>query len=119
MLETLNWQKLKTLELDLGAELVPQLVTAIRLEIATTARVLAALTAKPTPDFDQIREHAHRVKAACESVGMEHMAFLCKRLEYAARDRDLKEAKEVVAQLPDMAKTTIEAANKYLQERGG
>lgn len=116
MPEVLNPRVLDRLEDDVGAALVPKLISSVRVDIATTTEVLQKLML--SSDLASAREHAHRLKASAQVVGMEVLSLCAEQLEFAARDGELERASELAAKLPELSKAAIASANEFLKVKG-
>lgn len=111
-LKTLNPVVLKTLEENIGSDLVPKFLTALKVEIEITVEMVGKLIGQS--DLAMLREHAHRIKASSQAAGMEALATCTEKLEHAARDLDFMSAKKAAAELPVLARAALVELQKYL-----
>lgn len=116
MAETLNLAVLRDLQNQVGADMIPKLLVSVRIEIATTVEIIKKLMA--VPDLPDVKLHAHRIKASCQTVGMNELGACAEQLELAARDNDPAKAMDSAERLPALAKSAILAANDYLKGIG-
>lgn len=111
-LKTLNTGILRGLEDNIGSELVPKFLSAVKVEVETTVEMVGKMMSQS--DLASVRDHAHRIKASSQAAGLEALATCTEKLEYAARDANFEAASKAAAELPVLARAALAEVQKYL-----
>lgn len=69
-------------------------------------------------DMQRLNRQAHALKGACANMGAELLAQQAYRVEQAAKTADLPTIDDAMAQIPDLARQTLDAmrASGYLAD---
>ncbi len=113
--QTLNHERLEALTKETSADLVARVLTTVRVQVVQSIRELHRQVARG--DFAGVLEHAHKIKASCESVGMENLAAAARQLEVAAQEENAQQVRAAFGAIPDLAKAGIAAANGFLAKK--
>ncbi|MCZ2355293.1 MAG: Hpt domain-containing protein [Bacteroidia bacterium] len=68
------------------------------------------------PDFELIKQKAHKIKASFSIVGMKAAADLCYQLEISAKNNSLAEVKSIFLKLEDQYESGYKELKQYKEK---
>ncbi len=96
--------------MDVGAELLPQIIDTYLSEAA--ARVDAITAAAACGNCELVAKEAHPLKSSSANLGAMRLTELASLLEHAGREHDLEKIALAVLHLPRLLEQTREALLK-------